>query len=191
MRTLNGTALALLTRIQAGEQIPLVQLVEMQLTVTVYMTTAGSPIDWNGHTWQPVGLGNMQAIEDDFGEVQSLQFNLPGVSAEQLAIALTEPVEGKVVRVYDALLDPSTGVVADAVLAWSGTLNVPAIEDGPTATVSVTAEHRGMLALRPKPTRYTNDEQQRLYPGDTSLDIDPATDAAPIAWPAASFFKQS
>ena len=47
-----------------------------------------------------------------------------------------------------------------------------------------------MHALRAKPSRYTNDEQQRRYTGDTSLDIDPATDAAPVAWPAASFFKQ-
>jgi hypothetical protein len=190
MRTLNSAAAALLVRIQAGEQIPLVQLVEMQLTSTIYLTTAGHQLSWNGHTWLPAGLGSVEAIEDASGEVQALQFAMPGVTSEQLAIALVEPVEGKTVRVYDALVDPGTGLVADAVLAWAGTLNVPGIEDGPTATVLVSAEHRGMLALRPKPTRYTNDEQQRRYPGDTSLDIDPATDAAPIAWPAASFFKQ-
>lgn len=190
MRTLNVAATALLTSIQAGQQVPLVQLVEMQLTSTVYLTTAGNSISWNGQTWLPAGLGQMEPIQDTAGEVQALQFNLPGVAAEQLAIALTEAVEGRIVRVYDALVDPATGVVADAVLAWTGTLNVPAIEDGPIATVSITAEHRGMLALRAKPSRYTNDEQQRLYPGDTSLDIDPATDAAPVAWPSASFFKQ-
>jgi len=190
MRTLNASALSLLASIQAGNQVPLVQLVEMQFATTLYLTTAGSSISWGGQTWVPLALGQMDAIEDTTGEVQSLQFSLPGVSAEQLALALTEDVEGKVVKVYDALLDPSTGVVADAVLAWTGTLNVPAIEDGPTATVTVTAEHRGMSALRPKPSRYTNDEQQRLFPGDTSLNIDPASDAAPVAWPAASFFKQ-
>jgi hypothetical protein len=45
------------------------------------------------------------------------------------------------------------------------------------------------VALRPRVTRYTNNEQQRLYPGDTSLDVDPLTDAASLVWPAASYFK--
>lgn len=190
MRTLNSAALALLARIEAGEQIPLVQLVAMLFDTPLRYTTAGHAITWDGNTYNPAGLGSIDPIEDSAGEVQALQFTLPGISEEQMALALTEPVEGTTVRVYDALVDPSTGVVADAVLAWSGTLNVPSIEDGPQATVIVTAEHRGMSALRPKPSRYTNDEQQRLYPGDTSLDIDPQTDSGPIAWPKASFFRQ-
>lgn len=190
MRTLNSAALALLARIEAGEQIPLVQLVEMAFASPLRFTTAGHNIVWGGDTYAASGMGTIDPIEDATGDVQALQFSLPGITPEQIALALTEPVEGTEVNVYDALLDPDTGEVADAVLAWSGTLNVPSIEDGGVATVVVTAEHFGMLALRPKPSRYTDDEQQRLFPGDTSLDIDPETDAGPIAWPAASFFKQ-
>lgn len=190
MRTINAGALALLARIEAGEQIPMVQLVAMLFGTPLRYTTAGHQITWDGNTYEPAGLGGIESIEDSTGDVQALQFSLPGISEEQIALALTETVEGTTVHVYDALIDPDTGVVEDAILAWSGTLNVPSIEDGATATVIVTAEHRGMSALRPKPSRYTNDEQQRLYPGDTSLDIDPATDAGPIAWPTASFFRQ-
>jgi len=190
MRTLNTDAQALLARIEAGEQIPLVQLVAMLFPVPLLYTTAGHSITWDGDTYVSAGLGGIEPIEDSTGDVQALQFSLPGITAEQIALALTEPVEGTTVHVYDALIDPATGVVADAVLAWSGTLNVPSIEDGQTATVVVTAEHRGMAALRPKPSRYTDDEQQRLFPGDTSLNIDPETDAGPIAWPKASFFRQ-
>jgi len=190
MRTLNVDAQALLARIEAGEQIPLVQLVAMLFTVPLLYTTAGHSITWDGDTYVSAGLGSIEPIQDSTGHVQQLQFSLPGISEEQIALALTEAVEGTTVHVYDALLDPDTGVVADAVLAWSGTLNVPSIEDGTSATVIVTAEHRGMAALRPKPSRYTNDEQQRLFPGDTSLNVDPESDAGPIAWPAASFFRQ-
>lgn len=190
MRALNSAALALLARIADGEQVPLVQLVEMELEVTVRLTTAGIAVQWGGHTWAPAGLGSVEPIEDITGDIQALSFSLPGVTESQLALALTEDVEGKTVRVYDALIDPETGVAEDAALAWAGTLNVPSIDDGPDATVSVTAEHRGVQALRPKATRYTHDEQLRRYTGDTSLNIDPATDAAPLAWPAASFFRQ-
>lgn len=190
MRTINPTATALLAGIAAGQQVPLVQLVRLDLDESIYLTTAGHAIEWGGHTWASGGLGTIEPIEDAEGEVTALQFSLPGVSAEQIAIALTAAVEGKVVQVFDVLVDPATGVVADAVLAWSGTFNVPGLDDGTTATVVVTAEHRGLAALRPKPSRYTHDEQQRRYPGDTSLDIDPATDAGPVVWPAASFFRQ-
>lgn len=190
MRTLNTAGLALLARLQAGEQIPVVKLVWMDLTEPQYLTTAGRVVVWDGHDWQPAGLGHIDAIEDAAGQVNGLQFSLPGVTQEQIYIALQEPTDGQRVRVWDAILDPDTGEVGDAIACWSGRLNLPGLEDGPEATVTLTAEHAGVLALRPKPARYTNDEQQRRYPGDTSLDIDPATDAGPIAWPAASFFRQ-
>ena len=94
MRTLNVDALALLARIEAGERIPVVQLVQLVLTETIYLTTAGRAISWGGHSWLPAGLGAIEPIEDVTGDVQALQFSLPGISAEQIAIALTEPVEG-------------------------------------------------------------------------------------------------
>lgn len=189
MRTLNPTAQALRARALAGEQIPVVQLVHLELEVDWRATTAGVPLVWGGHTWSPIGLA-ITPVADDSTEFVGLTLSLPGVDESALALALVEDVEGAPVRVYDAWIDPATGAVADAVLAWSGALETPSVEDGPQATVAVLAEHRGAIAVRSKPSRYTNDEQQRLYPGDTSLDFDPATDAAPLAWPAASFFRR-
>jgi len=190
MRTLNAAGLALLARIAAGERIGWVQLIELQLSTTLRLTTAGHDVPWDGFTWTRASVGTIAAINDDANELQGLEFSLPGVPGANLSLALTEPVEGKTVRVWDALITPETGQVADAVLAWAGTLNVPSITYGPEALVSCTAEHRGVQAVRAKPSRYTNDEQQRISPGDTSLYFDPATDAAPLAWPKASFFRQ-
>jgi hypothetical protein len=190
MKNLNTAGAALMARLVGGEQIPLVQLVEMQFgTGTVYLSTAGLPLTWDGHAWVGIGIG-ITAVDDGDGEFGALQFTLSGVTSEQLALALSEDVQGVVVRVYCALVDPDTGTVADAVRVWSGELDVPAIEDGPTASVSINAEHRGAIALRPKPGRYTHDAQSRLYPGDACLDFDPATDAPSVVWPAASWFAQ-
>jgi hypothetical protein len=189
MRTLNAGALALLARIQAGERVPMVQLVEIMTSTPLRLTTAGGPVVWAGETWYGNSV-SVDPVADSAGEYPAISLSMPAVTEDQISVVLTQPVEGVALRIYDALLDPDTGVVADAVLAWSGTLNVPGIEDGPTAVASVTAEHRGVTALRQKPSRYTDDEQRRLYPGDTALDFDPATDAAPVAWPAASYFRQ-
>lgn len=191
MRTINAGGLALLERAQAGEQLPIVQLVRVDFAaLTVYLTTAGAPITWAGQSWEPAGLGAIEPVEDAASEMPPLRFTLPGLTPEQVYVALEPGAEGSAVRVYDAIIDPDTGVCEDAVLAWSGTLNVPELIDGPQADMIVTAEHRGMLAIRPKPSRYTDDEQRRLYPGDTSLDFDPATDAKALVWPAASYFRQ-
>lgn len=189
MRTLNAGALALLARIEAGEQVPLVQLVEISTDETLYLTTAGCDVEWNGHTWQRAAI-TVEQVEDVRGELLSVSLAFPAVDEAQLGLALTSAIEGTAVRIYDALVNPDTGVVADAMLAWAGSLNIPSIEDGQTAVVVLSAEHRGTSALRSKPSRYTDDEQRRLYQGDTSLDVDPATDAAPLVWPAASYFKQ-
>jgi hypothetical protein len=190
VRPLNTAAAALLARIQAGEQVPMVQLVEMVFSPTTERyTTAGHALTWGGHTWDALGV-QIEPVDDNTGDMPGLAFVLPGVSGPSIALALVEDVEGVVVRVYDALVDPDTGVVADAVLAWSGTLTMPQLQDGRVAAVVLNAEHRGTTALRPKPSRYTDDEQRRLHPGDTSLDFDPATDAGPLVWPAASFFRQ-
>ena len=191
MRVLNTAGQALLARMLAGEQVPVVQLVEVQFAAaTVYLTTAGARIVWAGQNWEPAGLGVIEPIEDTATEMPALRVTLPALTPEQLFVALEPGTEGRPVRVYDALVDPDTGECADAVPAWSGTLNVPALQDGPQADLVVTAEHRGMLALRPKASRYTDDEQRRLYPGDNFCNVDPVTDAKPLAWPAASFFRQ-
>jgi hypothetical protein len=189
MRAVNAAGLALLARIEAGERIALVQLVEIMTAAPLRLCTGGTHVVWGGQTW----YGNSVAVEpiqDATAEFPAVTLQMPAVTEDQISIVLTQPVEGVALRIYDALIDPDDGEVADAVLAWSGTLNVPGLEDGPTAVVSVSAEHRGVTALRPKPSRYTDDEQRRLYPGDTCLDVDPATDAGPLVWPAASYFRQ-
>lgn len=189
MRTLSVAAQALLDRLNAGEQIPVVHLVRIDMAETVYLTTAGHAIEWAGQTWEPSGIGAIEPVHDTATEMPALQFTMPAVSDAQLVLALEPGVEGSTVTLYDAILDPDTGECADAVQSWAGTMNVPTLQDGAQADIIITAEHQGMLALRPKPSRYTDDEQRRLYPADTSLNFDPATDAKALTWPAASYFR--
>lgn len=189
MRQINAQGLALLTRLQAGERIPIVRLIELMFSIPERYCTAGSALTWNGSAWIPLGL-QIEPVEDKLGEFPALTLSMPAISPAQISLALTQPVAGTGVHIYEALVDPDTGAVADAVLSWSGELDVPGVEDGPQAVISVLAEHRGTIATRNRPSRYTDDEQQRLYPGDTSLKFDPALDAAPLTWPAASFFKR-
>ena len=189
MKPLNTAAQALMARALAGEQIPVAQLVYVGLPVPQRIAVCGIPLRWSGEDWTPLGI-QISPIEDTTAEVTGLEFVFPGVSSSDIALALAEDVDGVPVRVYTAWVDPDTGVVADATLDWSGVLDHAQWQDGPEATVTFVAEHRGTVAIRPKVSRYTNTEQQRLYPGDTSLDIDPELDDPQVVWPAASFFRK-
>lgn len=188
MKTWNTAAQALLARHVAGERIDFVPLLFADMTVPQYLAVYGVPLVWDGHTWEPrdIAIGNASS---SVTELAGLTITLPGVDAGQIALAFDD-VEGAALRLYVAIVDPQTGEVADAMQLWAGELDVPGWQDGAEASVIFTAEHRGSLALRPKVARYTDDEQRRLYPGDTSLNVPPSTDSAGRVWPAASYFKQ-
>lgn len=188
MKTLNVAGQALLARLIAGEDIPRVQLIEAQLTVPQYWAVCGVPLRWNSQTWAPLDV-EVGEVADSVAEYNGLTFTLPGVTPSQIALAFDD-LDEALLRMYVALVDPATGVPADAFRVFSGALDSPSWQGGQDAKVVYTAEHAGMLALRNRPIRYTNDDQQRLYPGDTCLDYDPATDAAQYVWPQASFFQR-
>lgn len=188
MKTWNTAAAALIARAIAGEQIPMPRLLYLGLDTPQRFACCGVPLEWDGQTWAALDV-QISEQTDSAVEMAGLTLTQPGVDTGQIALAF-EDVDGAALRVYQAVVDPDTGVVEDAVLMWAGELDVPGWQDGQQASVIFSAEHRGTLALRPKVIRYTNDEQQRLYPGDTSLDVDPATDAAAQVWPAASYFRQ-
>jgi hypothetical protein len=189
MRVLNAQGLALKARAVAGERIDMPLLVFVDLPATPQRwALGGTPVAWGGYTWVDQDL-QAEAIEDDAGQPAGTQLTLPGVTEQQLALAVDGDIEGSQQRIYLALQDPVSAEVADAMQVWAGELDIPGWQHGTQSLVHLTAEHRATVAARPRVSRYTDDEQQRLYPGDTSLAFDPGTDAAPMVWPNASFFK--
>lgn len=186
MRTLTGPAAAVL-----GHRLALVQLVQLDLTLPVRVASCRDDIVWSGNTY----LGGKQiaaeGIKDQGGEVVGLSFQLSGVPTDLLTIALSEPIQGKTVTVWTALLDADTLAILDVLQAWKGTLDVMPISVGmPTSSITVTAEHRGLTFARPKGLKYTSGDQTALYPGDLSLEYIVAQSTHQDVWPAAAFFRQ-
>lgn len=188
MRTIAPAAAAVLSQ----PSPPLAVFIEMLLTSPLRLNTSALAIDWNGFTWSGAGaLGAIDEVKDAAGEQQGLRFTLSGVPASLLSLALQEPVRGKACSLYLAILDPLSHAVLDVPLAWSGTLDQMAIaQSAETCTIAVTAEHAGLTYGRPKPLRYTDADQQRLYPGDTSLRFVVSQAQHQDVWPSASFFRQ-
>lgn len=188
MKTVNAAAQALLNRAIAGELIPMPLLVYLNLAVPQRWTLDGRPVTWGGFTWSPQEV-LFDKIKHSLSQIAGVRITVPGVTLSQRALAF-EDVDGAAVELYMGVQDPATLVVEDAISLWAGVLDSAGFEDGPQPSVVFTAEHRGDYAMRQRVLRYTNAEQQRLYSGDTSLDYDPALDAAPVVWPAAAYWKQ-
>lgn len=188
MRVLLPEALAEL----AGSKPIIVLLVEMDLTEPLYLNSSSLDLTFNGVTYYGTeGLGRVGAVKQTPAELPQLQFELSGVPSEMISLALSEPVQGKAARIKTAILSSSTGALLHTDIFWQGALDVMTITDGdPTATISVTAETAGIDFSRTASSPYTNDEQQRLHPGDLSLQFINDQVEQKIIWPAAVFFRQ-
>lgn len=187
MKSVASQFTALLVRAEAGEQIEAIYLLSMGFTVPQYFALGGRDVVCDGRTWQALDIA-MSDVEESASDRNGLRFSFPAVTESELALALAEDVEGTPVELFLALIDPDTNT-AYSMSLWAGELDQPGWQDGPEALLNFTAEHLQDIAARPKPSRYTDDEQRRLYPGDTFFAYDPATDAPELVWPAASYFK--
>jgi len=167
-------------------------LVEMNLTQTVRFCSAPFALTFEGNEY--TGLGNLGAVgevDDSPGEYKNLQFTLSGVSVDLVSIAMQEPIRGKRVVLRNAIVSSTDFTVLEAPIVWTGTLDqMPLLFGDTTGEINVTAEHRGLTFGRPKQLQYTDNDQRRLYPGDTFLRFIQYQSAHEDVWPAASYFRR-
>ena len=182
------------TQMAANGTVPVVLLVEMLLTAPLRMCSSFYEIEHDGNTYLPLGdLGSVEEVEDGQGDYKPLRYSLSGVRQDLLVIALEENIRNKPCTVFLAVLDEVTHQKREVQQVWTGTLDQMGVAIDPksgTAVISVTAEHRAVTYARPKSLRYTDADQRRLYPTDTSLRFIESQANHTDVWPAASFGRQ-
>jgi hypothetical protein len=186
MRAITSSAAAVLQ----GRTVPMAVLVDMTLSAPLRLTTWHRPLTWAGATYLAAGaLGQIDASEETTEQARPLRFTLTGLPSATVSLVLSEPVQGRAVSVYVAIFDPDTHQVLDAALEWQGAIDTMQIsEDGQTAVVTVAAESAGLDLLRAAPVRYTDLDQQRLFPGDLGLQYVIGQADKTLVWPARTFF---
>lgn len=188
MRIISAPAV---TQLQSGN-VKMALLVEMLLSAPVRLNTANVTLTYGGVDYIGTGiLGGVNEVEDSPGEYKNLTFSLSGVDVAVLSIALAENVRDKKVSVRLAVLSETDNTVLDAPLIWTGTIDQMPVQMGDgTATINVSAEHRGLTFSRPKPLNYNNTDQTRIDPTDTSLRFIQAQSTHNDTWPAATYFRR-
>lgn len=167
-------------------------LVDMELSAPLRVSSWRHALQWQGRTYLGAGeLGQVDATDETTEQARPLRFAINGLPSASVSLVLQEPVQGRTVSLYVAIFDPATHQVLDASLEWQGVIDTMSItEDGSTATVAVSAESAGLDLLRAVPTRYTDVDQQRLFPGDRFFEFVTNQAEKSIVWPSAEFFRQ-
>lgn len=155
----------------------------------------GSPADITigGELYTGVGmLGGISGVEES-GELRSygLTLTLSGVPRDAVAIALGEHYQGRPGTVYEVLFDDDWQVITDPIVMFRGRMDQMPIKLGAEAQVSVTLTNRLADWDRPRLRRYTDEDQQRQFPGDLGFQFVSATAAKEIVWPAKGFSGSS
>lgn len=125
--------------------------------------------DGGSHDW--LGTGELGAIdtigESSDGSAVGIRASLNQIPAEFRDDIADQAVRGGLFEVYLGALDETYQQVLATHLIWKGRLDTYTVTDGgATLSVEVTGESRGLDQRRPAIKRFTDEQQQRKYPGD-------------------------
>ena len=143
-------------------------------------------LSWAGLTWY--GAGHLLSVSA-VTETQELRatgatFALSGIPSDLLGLALTEPYQGRPVRLLFGAMDTAAGaIIGDPYQMFAGRCDVMEItEGGDSATIEIAVESRLIDLERPRERRYEHEDQQTDFPGDRGLEYVPSLQNQEIKW---------
>jgi hypothetical protein len=148
---------------------------------------ASTPFDitYQGNTYLGVGrLGSVSAIQE--GPEQKsygVSMEMSGIPAEYFTEMSQERFQDRACRIWFGFLDAASHRVSGApIQIFGGRMDVVALQVGQTITATLTAESRLVDWERATNRRYTDQDQQRAYPGDLGLQFVQATTEMELPW---------
>lgn len=114
-------------------------------------------------------LLNISTVEETTEmEAKGATITMSGIPSSFLALALTEPYQGRECRIYFGM----TSAPSDYVEVFSGELDQMNVsEEANTSTIAVTVENVLIRLERPVVRRFTNEDQKSRFPSDRGLEF--------------------
>lgn len=173
-----------LAEVNATELQPFLLFEGVFASGTVRAWSGIGDLSWDNQTW--IGTGNLlqiSSVQENAETVASgATVTLSGVPTELISLALGSVRQGRSGQIYLGFLSGGD-VVADPVLVFEGKLDVPIIEeDGDTATIAIAYESRLIDLQKPRESRYTNEDHQRVFPNDLGFEFVPSLQEKTINW---------
>jgi hypothetical protein len=140
-------------------------------------------ISISGEDYLGVGeLGSITGLDETTDiEAAQVQLQLSGLDSAIVASVLGETYQGRDVRIFLCLFTEAFALI-DAPMIYRGRMDYPVIDVGETATITMNVANRLADWDRSRASRWTNEEQQRLYPGDLGLQYVGELVNKPLPW---------
>jgi hypothetical protein len=158
----------------------------------VRYTGAPYPISIRGNEFLGVGVLGSISVAEESAELQSygMTLTLSGIPRDSVAVALTQAYQGRRATVWEVPLNPATGKPVDApIVIFRGRMDQMNVELGTEGKVVLKLENRLADWERPRIRRYTNEDQQRVHPGDKGFAYVSATAEKELVWPTKAAFE--
>ena len=140
-------------------------------------------LSYEGNDWAGAGvLLNISTVEEtsDLG-VRGAVLSMSGVPSSVIALALTEPYQGRVANVYFGI-NPEAAQ-SNLTKIFSGYMDQMNIaEDADTSTIELSIENKLIDLERPRTARFTSAYQKSVFPGDLGLDFVEDLQDKEIVW---------
>lgn len=150
-----------------------VVLVAMEWDDPGYVHSDFGTISYDGNDY--LGVGDLGAITDARESEQlgplAMTLELSEVDADFLTQALSAMNYRDVVTVYEGYRETDGTLTADPWVAWKGWYEFAQIVQGETNKIAVTCQHDLSVLDEKDGGRYSNEDQQRRYPGDYGFEF--------------------
>jgi len=142
-------------------------------------------LSFESQTFNGVGhLGSIAPIQESGAAVRAnaITLQLSGIPSSLLSVALGSHYQGRNAKIWLGFFT-TAWVLLDCAILFAGRMDTMQIDEGPeTSTITLTAESHLADLKRPRVRRYTNEDQQQLYPGDLGFQYVESLQNAEIAW---------
>jgi hypothetical protein len=149
-------------------------------TDPVYVWTGTYPrtetlVSESSHTW--TGLGDLGFIDGiiesaNRASVNGVKLIMNGIANDLLSGALDQNYQGRAAKIWLAFLDGDEAIIATEIVLFNGQMDVLRIVDGDgQGAIEVSCESREGLLKRTSESLLTDEEQQRVFPGDLGLEF--------------------
>ncbi len=163
-----------LTELSASSLKPFLAMKAEFLEGDVRLWTGYGEISVNSETYTGGGtLLGVSAVEET-SEIKAtgLNVSLSGVDSSILSSALTANYQNRTFTLFLGMLNETHQIIASVYQLFQGRMDTISINDSSdTVTFTLTVESRLIDLEKPNETRYTGEEQKRLFSGDLGLDF--------------------
>jgi len=177
---------AINTAINSNGNALLALLVELEFSSGFLRIWSGvGTIQYQGNTYTGAGtLFGFDNIQESLSVVANgCTIYLSGIPSDLVSACINDAEQGKIGRIYLAVLNSDFTMNGDPVEIFVGRLDVPTIlDDGENCIISISYESRLIDLMSPREFRYTNENQKVLNPGDPSFEFVTTIQDKTITW---------